>query len=209
MVEKSEIRRDYIECLAKEVVSPILRGSGFNKSGLRWTRERGRFLDVLEIQKSKGQSEEHQRFTINLGVFVPEFFEAIWQRPPKSSELEVGSAVRSRIGSLLEEENQDATNDKWWEIENSDDYEVSKIEISDIVNNAALHFFDQINNMNDINDFIEGLEGWERDYEPNQMFLALSKREIGDIDGFYSILESISGIWKENADRLKDENKLR
>jgi uncharacterized protein YbaA (DUF1428 family) len=50
-------------------------------------------LDVITVQEAKHSTQTEQVFTINLGVFVKSFYEAVWGRPLSGFATEADCAV--------------------------------------------------------------------------------------------------------------------
>ncbi len=90
-----------IDRLAKEYIAPVLKTNGFRKKKLSWNRSRDLFVDIVEIQELPGSTQDNERFVLNIGVFVPEYYEALWQKPYKGFAQEVDAVYRIRLGDLL------------------------------------------------------------------------------------------------------------
>ena len=86
-----------VDQVVEEIV-PLLKERGFRKRRRCWNRSRGEFVDVIRIQESKTSDPERRDFTVNLGVFVPAFHDAVWGEPPKGFAVEAHCAVQRRLG---------------------------------------------------------------------------------------------------------------
>ena len=89
-------RTDHI---AKIYIVPSLKKGGFKKRRLAWNRSRGKFIDVINVQKSRWNEPDDESFTINVGVVVPEFREIIWDEPYKGFAKEPEGVIRFRLGA--------------------------------------------------------------------------------------------------------------
>ncbi|GAB2647731.1 hypothetical protein GCM10027068_28970 [Prescottella soli] len=83
----------------RDHVRPFLKGLGFRKRALVFTRVRDGLTDVVSLQRSSGNAGGNVRFYVNCGVYSPEFAttigEAVTERP-----REVDCQFRCRLESL-------------------------------------------------------------------------------------------------------------
>lgn len=99
-----------IKELASRLHSDFLRPRGFKKSAYTWRRE-DEWPKLINLQLSKSNTSEEARFTLNLGVFIPELHNAAGSYPVTGKPMEPDCDVRSRIGMLLP-----SGTDKWWDV---------------------------------------------------------------------------------------------
>jgi hypothetical protein len=85
--------------LIKESVVPLLKENGFRKQKLTFRRERDRMIDVVNLQRSAGNSYESIRFYINCGVYSPDF-DRITGKPEHQRPAEVDCQYRRRIENI-------------------------------------------------------------------------------------------------------------
>ncbi|MBP1161616.1 DUF4304 domain-containing protein [Rhodococcus sp. PvR099] len=85
--------------LLGESAVPLLKEQGFRKRKLTFTRERDGLVDVVNLQRSAGNSHESIRFYVNCGVYSVEFDRVIG-RTPQQRPSEVDCQYRRRIESI-------------------------------------------------------------------------------------------------------------
>ncbi|WHI49784.1 DUF4304 domain-containing protein [Microbulbifer sp. MLAF003] len=193
-----------IENLAKGYLTPSLKKSGFKKKKLSWNRNRGSFIDVIEIQESKGSVHGCERFTINIGVFIPSFYELVWNEPYKGFVKEVDCVVRFRLGALLQEDFTGKALDTWWDLEADEDVDKTGVELKSDLEGKVLPFLDSMSDLNHLHDFIDDMAGWQQQYPLMQIYFALIKNSLGDKECSVNILNDlISGKNQAWADRAK------
>jgi Domain of unknown function (DUF4304) len=60
------------QTVVKETISPLLKSAGFSKKSLNFYRKRVGLTEVINLQRSKWNSEEQVEFFINVGIYAPE-----------------------------------------------------------------------------------------------------------------------------------------
>jgi hypothetical protein len=120
--EKSDIAKS-LDGLQAEL-RPVLKEYGFRARGRIFNRTTSDGLtQVVNLQMGRfdppgttylpGLRENlYGKFTVNLGVFVPEVMKQVGAAPPKSLIQEYHCCVRARLGQLGPERK-----DVWWDIE--------------------------------------------------------------------------------------------
>ena len=96
----------------------ILKPLGFKKKANNFYSQRNDIGHIINLQKSSYYSKEHIHFTINTGVFLPEYWLAFcnfFNRPVPNYPTEPECILRMRIGELRKE------NDKWYDVTNESD----------------------------------------------------------------------------------------
>ena len=130
-----------------------LKGLNFRKGGNTWIRE-NQWPQVINVQLSQWNTSEAATLTLNCGIFIEAFHQAIGGLPLKGALKEYDCDIRSRIGSLHSDKK-----DIWWTVTsqtNADDLaETLFAEIRDFVlpwferlvtfENIALEFVTQKN----------------------------------------------------------------
>lgn len=92
-------------------VAQLLREAGFRKSGRRFYRDAGETRIVLEVQASQWNREGNTRFTINLGLFVPEVSRKLGRTVCDRPNSPQRCTWNERIGFV-----SPSRIDLWWEI---------------------------------------------------------------------------------------------
>ncbi len=104
------ISKDIIKDLIKETLFPPLNQRRFKKNAFTWHMNEDEIIKVVNIQFSKFNSANDSSFTINLGVFHPEFHAVRGSLPSSKNIKEYDCDVRIRIGKLM------GKTDHWWDI---------------------------------------------------------------------------------------------
>src|SRR5690606_33030026 len=100
-----------IDEIVKLRLAPLLKASGFTKSGREFHRQRDGNWHVVNVQASMGNVGDTGKFTINLGVFHPAISLLAGKPLQTSKPKEYECTVRERIGGLMPGET-----DYWWEV---------------------------------------------------------------------------------------------
>lgn len=84
------------------------KADGFKKSGNNWTRaiDSG-VTQAANVQGSDSNTTDHAKFTLNLGVYLPELAHILGQTPIDSPR-EVNCHLRCRVSRLM------GVGDRWW-----------------------------------------------------------------------------------------------
>ncbi|NKS98235.1 DUF4304 domain-containing protein [Rhodococcus hoagii] len=90
------IRRAGVLVRGRHRYCPLLKSHGFRKQKLTFTRDRGGLTDVVNLQRSAGNSHESIRFYVNCGVYSAEFARVVG-RVPQERPKEVDCQFRRRI----------------------------------------------------------------------------------------------------------------
>ena len=193
-----------VDQVVEEIV-PLLKERGFRKRRRCWNRSRGEFVDVIRIQESKTSDPERRDFTVNLGVFVPAFHEAIWGEAPKGFAVEADCAVRLRLGALTQGEPMGHGPDIWWVLADGDESAALAAgrEIRDALEEFGVPFFDQFRDFPALADHMRNLTGWQSKDQLAQMHRALAEWRIGDTDRALETLARIKG-WEEKVRIVRD-----
>lgn len=106
---------EIIDQVIKANLAPTLKSEGFKKTARTFHRASGPAIHVVNVQASQWGSSDEGRFTLNLGVYVPELArmlgDAVHEKPK-----EYQCQARARIGSLMP-----AGSDDWWDVSPSTD----------------------------------------------------------------------------------------
>jgi Domain of unknown function (DUF4304) len=182
-----------LKALTNDTVDPTLHPSGFRRRGLAWNRTRTGWVDVVEVQvgKSSGLGSEH--FTLNVGIFMPDFYRIVWQKEPPQFVKEVDCVVRKRVGELLSPNPPERALDKWWRLESLADKEECEREVWAALTERVLPFLATFESARDIHAFLEGQRTWYRKFPINRLYLAVSRYSVGDAEGALRELRDLSG----------------
>ena len=137
---KTEAERKF-DHIVKEAFTKTLKPLGFKKKGNNFYLSLEELGHLINIQKSAHYSKSHIHYTINIGIFLPEFWLAYFnyhnERVPKYPTAP-DCAASARIGNLRN------LGDLWFDIdEDTDDIEMI-IEMEENLNDYILPFFQRI-----------------------------------------------------------------
>jgi hypothetical protein len=142
-----------------EFLSGPLKIHGFKKSQLQWNRIRGDFVDVVSVQEATYSTDESIAITINLGVFVPSFFAAIWTKPHKGFVKDADCTIRIRLGDLIQRKLYGDALDQWWTLTDRVSLVAVGNEVSSAIEEFALPFLDSIDDYDAIATHLGRLTG--------------------------------------------------
>lgn len=104
--------KDAIDEIVKLAILPQLRRNAFKGSGRNFHQlDSAGTYRILNIQASISNSGDTGKFTINLGIFFPEFARLSGIPPKSKIPAEADCTVRRRIGQIMPEQG-----DAWWQI---------------------------------------------------------------------------------------------
>jgi hypothetical protein len=140
MKTKAEVKFDSI---VKHGFSEILKPLGFKKKGNNFYLSKNGIGYIINLQKSAYYSKDHIEFTINTGIFLPEFWLEYFKRarkPLPAFPTEPECILRKRIGSLRKKK------DTWYNVKNNSDEGTLTEEMKKNLKNYILPHFKQIRN---------------------------------------------------------------
>lgn len=100
-----------VSVAARVSIGPLLKQAGYRKKALRFYRESGDILHLIEIQVSRF---DENSFTYNLAVFDAKAWECVWSKVAPRYPGPEDCFPALRIGQLLTDEPEGAL-DKWWQ----------------------------------------------------------------------------------------------
>jgi hypothetical protein len=150
-----------LNTLIKKSFQIELKSHGFNKKGHSWNRSRGEFIDVLTIQEAKYSSSEEMTFTVNIGVFVPNFFNIMWGQEPQGFANEADCVVRLRLSDLIQGRLHGDAQDEWWSLASGSDLNPISKEIVDHLSHKVIPFWESMDNYESISKHTRKVEGWQ------------------------------------------------
>ena len=139
MKTPAEIKFDKI---IKEGFHEILKPLGFKKKGNNFYIARQDLGQIINIQKSSFYSKEHIRFTINTGLFLPEYWQGLYYNEGKEVPVfptEPECLIRNRIGALKKQ------HDTWYDVKEHTDEGKLILEMRLNIENYILPYFERIN----------------------------------------------------------------
>lgn len=118
----------------------ILKPLGFKKKSYNFYLKNLDLGQIINIQKSSFYSKDQIRFTINTGIFVPEYWIGLFYNSGKEIPIfptEPECLIRQRIGKLRNQ------NDTWYEVDETTDEKELIIEMKINLENYILPYFEQ------------------------------------------------------------------
>jgi len=113
MKSATEIKFDNI---IKQGFHEILKPLGFKKKGNNFYRRLPELGQIINIQKSVYYSKEHIHFTINTGIFLPEYWSVVSEgKDVPEYPTEPHCMIRERIGPLR------GQGDTWYDLKSDTD----------------------------------------------------------------------------------------
>ncbi|HLD53318.1 MAG TPA: DUF4304 domain-containing protein [Sediminibacterium sp.] len=135
------------EIIIKDCFQTILKPLGFKKKGNNFYRQLQDLGQIINVQKSSLYSKDHISFTINTGLFIPEYwltFYTYHNGTIPDYPTEPICAIRQRIGKLK------YNIDKWFDLDPSTDIAALKNETIDNILNHILPYFEKAKTKADI-----------------------------------------------------------
>jgi len=180
-----------------------LKPLGFKKKGNNFYSQKNGVGHIINLQKSYYYSKDHIHFTINTGVFLPEYWLAFYNffnKPVPDYPTEAECILRMRIGSLRNE------NDKWYDITNdTDEYSLIK-EMKENLNEYILPHFGQTLSKDMLVERLDQQTKWTTPLEKLIVFGELGDKEkvkrefeklITETTKNASFLETVKGYGKK------------
>ena len=104
--------KETIDSIVKASVAPTLRAAGFKGSGRNFhAKGDGGLYRIVNVQASQSNIGDTGKFTINLGIFYPEFARLVGKRIGGEIPAEPECTIRRRIGEIMP-----GGQDLWWNI---------------------------------------------------------------------------------------------
>lgn len=158
---------------------------GFKRRKTVWNRACDQFVDVIDIQCSKGKSAA----TVNAGVLERGVYATCWGREVGSFVEEPFCTVRARIGNLF------GNLDKWWDLKGVDTVN----EMTESVKVHAIPFVERMHNLNRMIEWL-ALTGSPSPKTPlSAIFFAVLHQRTGNVQQACSILADLQakvrGAW--------------
>ncbi len=132
--------------LIKEI-HKLLKPYNFKKSGNNFYKDYSNFGQILNIQKSRWNTKDDIEFTINIGIFEPNFYQIYYNKQIPKFPKTADCIYTIRIGYLK------SNYDFWYNL--YDNYNKTKNEVTSDIKNYILPFFDNTNTSEKIFELIK------------------------------------------------------
>ncbi|WNZ54056.1 DUF4304 domain-containing protein (plasmid) [Microbulbifer sp. MKSA007] len=190
-----------IKELVKAHMSPELKKCSFKKYGNTWVRQLVGARQVVNVQTSRLNADDHERFTINFGVLFPEIWETCWQKELPKAVREDDCFPRLRIGEVLDFSMQ-KKRDIWWELNQEDDIDLVGEKIGSLLKDKCLPFLDKMSTETDV---INLLSSTEITLQPiEKIYFAIIKIRNGKQKEAIMLLDEVSNISSEWAELVEN-----
>lgn len=130
------------DTIIKESFHNVLRPLGFKKKANNFYFQLEELGQIINVQKSAWGTKDEISFTINVGIFVPEYWKGLDYNESKEIPLfptEPGCLIRKRIGVLRNQ------GDTWYEVkENTNENKLIE-EIKNNIVDFILPYLESIN----------------------------------------------------------------
>lgn len=139
MKTASEIKFDQI---IKDGFHELLKPLGFKKKGTNFYLNLDSIGQIINVQKSTFGNKDNIRFTINTGIFVPEYWLAFYNFSDKGIPdypTEPECLIRKRIGRLRNQ------HDTWYDINERTDEQELIAEMRKNLTAFILPYFNRLN----------------------------------------------------------------
>lgn len=149
MKTQTELKFDKI---IKEGFHEILKPLGFKKKGNNFYLQLQDLGQIINIQKSAYGSKDSISFTINTGLFIPEYWLEVYNYHDKdipAFPTEPECLIRKRIGALKNQK------DTWYDLNQSTDENSIIIEMRENLNEFILPYFGTVKTKQDYLDLID------------------------------------------------------
>lgn len=123
------------DALIKEKVSPIFKEAGFRKKGLNYVRSIGEVQQIVNFQKSGGNSAASVKFYVNIGILV----DALTPEQTRELKAEHEADIRCRIQDISSRYQTDGIH-----INSSTDLPALTIQLSEALSLETLPFLNTV-----------------------------------------------------------------
>jgi hypothetical protein len=171
MKSTAELKFDRI---VKQGFHETLKPMGFKKKGNNFYQFKNGIGHIINLQKSSYYSKDKIHFTINAGIFLPEFWTAFYNyknKPIPDYPTEPECILRRRIGQLKNE------NDLWFDITEDTDEKELIDEMKNNLNQHILPYFGQVLSKDMLIDKLDNETTWLAPLEKLIVFGELGDKE--------------------------------
>lgn len=140
------------DTIVKEGFHGVLKPLGFKKKGNNFYLQLPDLGQIINLQKSSFGSKDHIKFTINTGVFIPEYWLEEFARQSKMVPVfptEVECLIRKRIGEMR------YGLDTWFDVTDTTDEIALIAEMKKNVTDYILPYFNDLNSKQKIVTYFE------------------------------------------------------
>ncbi len=189
-------------------LSSALGERAFRRNARRWIRAGAGISHIVEIQSGRWNVGDRGSFTLNLGVFVPLAYEAVWGEKQKARMRSVDCAIDIRLGEVMPEGRLAAgaprgkRRDHWWDYDGTSDFDQLGRDVAASLIDYGLPFLDQFDSFAAIHDFLAVETQIPLGLPVQHLYLAAIKVALADAEGARLLLSSASErfpAWRERT----------
>lgn len=175
-----------------EHVDGMLKPLGFARQKQTWNRRFGTFVDVVDLQLSKGGDT----VTSNVGVLHREVYATCWGNCCPNFIEEPHCTVRMRLGELA------GAKDVWWKLD-ADNVVTS---VGDALIRDGIPFMNQMHSVDAMEHFLTNAQVEKKRYPLPIIYLAILNHEQGNRSTACRLLSSLKektiGEWLNRIDQV-------
>jgi hypothetical protein len=200
----------FLDRLVSQHLAPALRTWGFKIKARRANRAIGEFSYVLDIQAGRWNTESKGDFTINLGVFVPFAYSAVWEKSPPVWPQAAHCVIDRRIGEVMPggvlapELIRGRNRDHWWNYDSTTKSDRLAPQIIAVVTDYAIPFLGQFDSLRRIESFMAKSVSSPLALPVEYLYLAALKTRFGDDSAARNLLQLACKTAPAWADRARD-----
>ena len=200
----------FLHRLVGEHLTPALKARGFMTKGWAARRAIGSLSHLLEIQPGRWNAEGRGSFTVNLGVFMPSVFSAVWARPSPLWPSTVDAVINRRIGDVmpggitLPGARGRQNRDYWWNYDPTTDFDQLVLSVLASIIDYALPFLEQFVSAEQVDRFMSESIDSPSSLPVEYLYLAVLKAELGDRQTARRLLQLASDTYPAWVDRARD-----
>ena len=173
----------------------ILESQGFQYKNYIFNRNRLKFTDVITIQKATYFDHDKPEFTINVGIYIEEFVEILFENRNQVVKTEAECLVRCRLGDLIQGGELGSGTDMWWEAD-KDNLHVDIV--GDAILQHAIPFFNRFKSYEDIAIFLRENKSALMKLPSNILVHAMVESSIGNTSFAVDLVDKIKApSWQE------------
>lgn len=193
-----------IDEIVRHSIHPFLRERGFIRKGRTWNRDLGEVRHVINIQTdARFERDDLDRspipssFTVNLGVFIPYYYETMWsEATPPSFIKEDVCPIHYRM-----RDPDDPRQEHWWFVDTATDIETVGRDVANALIRDGLPFVDGLGSLRAILEWLGQRESY------HYLVLAVLLLHFQNVDGARRIIEKMPQTpgWQANVGILRQK----
>ncbi len=173
-----------------------MKSHEFKKRAHKWKRERGNFVDIIQVVSGRWNSLNDESCHIQYGVCVPKFYSLIWSRKLDDFPVEADAVFKGSLTKHIKLESQGDIKAKGFLLKTN--------LIDDII--PELEKFKDYRSLYHHLEFIKVMD---KRYPLDKIYYCLLKKEMGYIDeakvAYISIMNDSTNTWSKKMNSIFQE----